>query len=299
MKCILSLLISIIISATSYSQQDSIHFVKGTWDEVIAKAKADNKPIFVDCYASWCGPCKWMVAHVFNNDTVAKFYNEHFICFAQDMEKGDGLNLKKQFNVFAYPTYMFLDKDGNPIHRSMGSMTMDMFMNLGRAAVDTSKCYFLLKKRYDAGERNPDLLYNYAIAKNQAGKLSMFNFNYDYEPIAHEYFQTQSPEELLNRKNWASIQILVNSIYDPVFNFVMEHRNDYSKRYGKTAVDSTISNVAYISYSTRTSEKDSTIRNKAKEIINNINYPYFVKKTKELDDMNARKRLRTQELKGK
>lgn len=289
MKCILSLLISITISATSYSQQDSIHFTQGTLNDILVKAKADNKPIFVDCYASWCGPCKWMVAHVFNNDTVAKFYNNHFICFAQDMENGDGQNLKKQFNVFAYPTYMFLDKDGNPIHRSTGSMTTDMFMNLGMAAVDTSKCYFLLKKRYDDGERNPDLLYNYAIAKNQAGKLSMFNFNYDYEPIAHEYFLTQSPEELLNRKDWTSIQKLVNSIYDPIFNFVMEHRNDYLKRYGITAVDSTISNVAYISYSTRTSEKDSTIRNKAKEIIITVNYPYFVKKMDTYDLQHHKK----------
>lgn len=299
MKYILYLIVSIIISATSYAQQDSIHFTKGSWNDVLAKAKADNKPIFVDCYASWCGPCKWMVGHVFNNDAVAKFYNEHFICYAADVEKGEGATLKTQFHVFAYPTYMFLDKDGSPIHRSTGSMPTASFMNLGKAALDTSKCYFLLKKRYDDGERSPDLLYNYAMAKNQAGKLSMFNFNYDYDAIAHEYYLTQSPDELLNKKNWTSMQILVTSILDPVFNFVMEHKNDYTNRYGKTEVDSTISNVAFLSYSTRTSEKDSTIRNKAKEIIININYPYFIKKTEQLDDRNTVKHLKAQELKGK
>jgi uncharacterized protein YyaL (SSP411 family) len=53
------------------------------------------KPIFVDCYTSWCAPCKKMEQTVFVNDTVYKFYNEHFINFKVDMEKGEGVEMKK------------------------------------------------------------------------------------------------------------------------------------------------------------------------------------------------------------
>ena len=46
---------------TSQDTTKGIHFVNGlSWQEVLQKAKAENKYIFVDCYATWCGPCKAM-----------------------------------------------------------------------------------------------------------------------------------------------------------------------------------------------------------------------------------------------
>ncbi len=36
-----------------------IHFENGlSWEQIKEKAKAEHKYIFVDCYATWCGPCK-------------------------------------------------------------------------------------------------------------------------------------------------------------------------------------------------------------------------------------------------
>jgi len=41
------------------SSADGIRFVQGlTWEKVVKRAKKENKYIFVDCYTTWCGPCK-------------------------------------------------------------------------------------------------------------------------------------------------------------------------------------------------------------------------------------------------
>ncbi len=34
-----------------------IEFFKGTWEEALAEAKKQDKILFVDAYAKWCGPC--------------------------------------------------------------------------------------------------------------------------------------------------------------------------------------------------------------------------------------------------
>src|ERR1700741_2052577 len=97
------ILITILLSFNSSRAEEGIQFFNGTFKEAQVKAKQENKLIFLDCYATWCGPCKWMASHVFTNDTVANFFNRTFVCVAQDMEKGEGLELAKTYSVKNYP----------------------------------------------------------------------------------------------------------------------------------------------------------------------------------------------------
>ena len=56
-----------------------ITFFKGTFGEALAKARQENKPLFVDFYAVWCVPCKKMAQNVFTQEEVGKYFNAHFI----------------------------------------------------------------------------------------------------------------------------------------------------------------------------------------------------------------------------
>ena len=67
------------IATVSFGQNRSIQFNEGTWKEVLKKAKKQKKLVFLDCYTSWCGPCKRLAADVFTNDAVADYYNANFI----------------------------------------------------------------------------------------------------------------------------------------------------------------------------------------------------------------------------
>ena len=70
------------------AQNRSIEFREGNWEQMLKMAKKEKKMIFVDCYTSWCGPCKMLAKNIFTQDSVADFYNVNFICFQIDMEKG-------------------------------------------------------------------------------------------------------------------------------------------------------------------------------------------------------------------
>jgi thioredoxin 1 len=56
-----------------------IHFVERNWQAVKKEAGEKKKIIFVDAYASWCGPCKMMDSKTFKDKEVADFFNENFI----------------------------------------------------------------------------------------------------------------------------------------------------------------------------------------------------------------------------
>jgi thiol-disulfide isomerase/thioredoxin len=43
-----------------------VHFEHNlSWTAIQAKAKAENKYIFMDCFTTWCGPCKYMSTTIF------------------------------------------------------------------------------------------------------------------------------------------------------------------------------------------------------------------------------------------
>src|SRR3989304_4987727 len=92
MKKIFTVLLILPVYAFSQTQESEkgIHFEQATFSEILAKAKKENKMVMVDAYTTWCGPCKWMAKNIFPNDTVADFYNKHFINAKFDMEKGEG-----------------------------------------------------------------------------------------------------------------------------------------------------------------------------------------------------------------
>src|ERR1700722_17146958 len=70
------------------AQETKIKFVQGlTWDQINEKAKKEHKCIFVDCYATWCGPCKDMDKNVFTDNKVGETFNDKFICVKVQMDK--------------------------------------------------------------------------------------------------------------------------------------------------------------------------------------------------------------------
>ena len=116
-------------------EKSGIEFFEGTWQEALDASKQTGKPIFLDAYASWCGPCKILKARVFTDERVGQFYNENFINVAKDMEKGEGRQLSRTYRVTAYPSLFFVKDDGSVIKRAVGYHNPDQLIGLGETAL--------------------------------------------------------------------------------------------------------------------------------------------------------------------
>ncbi len=125
------ILILLALAAQSVSAQ-GINFFAGTWAEAKAKAKQENKPIFVDVYAVWCGPCKYMTNSVFTQKSVGDYFNANFISLKIDAEKGEGPTFASNNNVRAYPTLLFFDSNGKVVINSSGTMEANELLEKGK-----------------------------------------------------------------------------------------------------------------------------------------------------------------------
>lgn len=108
-----------------------IQFEQGKWNEVLELAKKENKLVFLDIYASWCGPCKLLKSRTFPDAKVGEFFNGNFINYAIDAEKGEGIELAKKYQVSGYPTLLFVDAQGNLVAKTMGFHNADELLEVG------------------------------------------------------------------------------------------------------------------------------------------------------------------------
>lgn len=112
------------------NSSEGIHFFTGTWEQALAKAKNEKKLIFLDAYASWCGPCKAMKRKTFADSKVGEHFNKYYISVAVDMEKGEGPMLARKYAVDSYPTLIFLQPDGQFIGKAVGYHSPNELLNV-------------------------------------------------------------------------------------------------------------------------------------------------------------------------
>jgi len=113
-----------------------VHFKKNeSFAKVLKKAKATNKPIFIDFYTTWCAPCKWMDSDVFELKVVGDLFNDNFISLKVDAEKGEGPMLAAQFGVRGYPMLVYLDSNGDMVDSQLGMTTATNVMDKARRTI--------------------------------------------------------------------------------------------------------------------------------------------------------------------
>lgn len=142
--------------------------------DAVQKARQTGKHIFVDCYTSWCGPCKKMARDVFPTDSAGQFMNPRFVNLQIDMEKGEGPSLGKQWQVGAYPTFIIFDSNGVEMNRFLGGSGTAEFLNKVAASL-TDKTFAQIEERYLNGERSREFLLEYVEALGKAQKSTQAN----------------------------------------------------------------------------------------------------------------------------
>ena len=235
MKIIIFTLSLIFSTSLCFAQTKTIHFETSSFVEIKAKAKKENKLIFIDAYTIWCGPCKWMAKNIFTNDTVADYFNSKFINSQIDMEKGEGVEIAKLYEVYCYPNLLFIDGDGNLIHRNGGSLDVKRFIQFAENAQNPEKRFSKYKNEYETKKTDSKFLYEYLYIISRTCL--------PYKDIVIDYFKTQKDEELASRANWNIIRDFTSNYKSREFNYLLNNVDIYSKLYTIDSVNTKIKNV--------------------------------------------------------
>ncbi|WP_199287959.1 thioredoxin family protein [Robertkochia solimangrovi] len=128
-------------------------FLEGSWDEAIAKAKKENKPIFADLYFTGCMPCAKMDKEVFPNAKVSRMLNENYIPWKIDVFKDDfGIELMKKYGITGFPTFLIFSPDKEILTIEAGFSGVDPLLEILSTSLDNFRNKKFL--RYSAAFEN-------------------------------------------------------------------------------------------------------------------------------------------------
>ena len=214
---------------------EGIKFEHTTWQEIITKAKNENKLIFIDAYTTWCGPCKMMAKKVFTDVEVGKFFNQNFINVKLDMEKEPGLSLKSKLNVTAYPTLIFIDAFENIEHKAIGALPKDEFLKFGNVVLSEDLKLSDYNRNYKKnGISDRNFLTSYLEILESAGE------NFKLKQVVLQYFNSLDSDKLLNRENWNLLKKYISDTNNKAFQYVLNERNKFDKLFGEKEVEEKI-----------------------------------------------------------
>ena len=248
-KRLFIILLSIIISVPVFSQ--GIKFEK-SMDAAIAKARKENKRIFVDVATSWCGPCKIMAANTFTRKDVGDFFSKHYVCLKLDAEKGEGVKIAKKYVVKAYPTLLFLNKDGEFLYKKVGSVKSKKLIEWASMKDAPSDLYFDMKKKYKSDKMTNKEIVDYMELVRKTGLSAV--------EILEEYLKSLSLKDLRSKNTYTEILKNRLSTNDYAFKILLKEYKYYSKLVDKRKFDNyLLAKCLYQSYTngrTNISNKD-------------------------------------------
>lgn len=121
--------LAIVVVVAALPALAGVQWADATYEEIVKRAKSENKHVFIDFYATWCGPCKKLDEVTYKDEKVIGFLNA-MIPARWDAEKDEGLELAKRYNITAYPTLILLGPDGKEIDRYLGFVEPDGFIRM-------------------------------------------------------------------------------------------------------------------------------------------------------------------------
>ena len=231
MRNILNLFLLLLVFSLPLSAQentDGIKFITDqSYEAVLAKAKTENKIIFIDCFADWCGPCKTLSRDVFPLKKVGNLFNEHFINVKYNVEEGEGIHFaeKHSKDIPGLPTMLFINDDGEILHSVVGARSAEALIDEAKLVLD-GKTFVNVERKYLAGDRSLDLVKDYVSALKSAYK------NDEARKVVEDFMANLPVESLLDADIWEMSKMFIDNPYAPDFQFAVSNLHKLKDKEG-------------------------------------------------------------------
>lgn len=189
------------------------------WKQVVEEAIAQKKMIFVDCYTSWCGPCKILAKQVFPLPEVGTFFNTNFVNVKYDMEQPEGVVFNERYGgeVKNYPTMLVIEPvSGKILHKFVGRRSGEELIFEAKQGLNKQD-EKSLDERYAAGERDFPFIKDYVLYLSLEKKEKRL-----IEVIDHYFKENESFDELLkDEEKWKFFSVYLNDFRSDFVQYVL------------------------------------------------------------------------------
>jgi len=213
-----------------------VRFLSGLhWQQVVAKAKSENKYIFLDCYTTWCGPCKKMDMEVYPVQQVGDTVNTYFIAVKEQMNRtkkdNEGIQnsypdadyISQHYKITVYPTYLFFTPDGRLLDKSIGFMDVNGFLKLLIGVINPKTNYYVLLNSYIQGKRNmADMIY-------LAEKASLLGDTLQLKEILKLYYADLNKKDWLKKENVIALRRFTSTSHEIGFSIFYKNADSIDK----------------------------------------------------------------------
>lgn len=125
---------------SSDKNESKINWV--TVDELKELNQNEPRKVFIDIYATWCGPCKLMDKKTFADPGIVQYVNDHYYAVKLNGEGKNQVNLFGKtmseaelayaFRIQGYPSIVFMDEKLQPYQPVAGYIPAQNFIKMLR-----------------------------------------------------------------------------------------------------------------------------------------------------------------------
>jgi thioredoxin-related protein len=227
--------ILLVSNVVAVGQTEGIKFNNNlSWTSLLKKAKEENKLVFMDCYTTWCGPCKMMSQKIFPRTEIGNYFNDRFISIQIQMDSTGGDNddirnwyqdakrIMHEQKIDGFPTYLFFTSEGKLIHRGQGYIeTPQDFIDIAKKA----QIYPKLLNEYQQGAHDTSFLKELTLAALDISDTSISG------PASKEYMKKLG--DIYTKDNLFFIAISTKSSIDTGFKIFLNNSLKIDKIEGR------------------------------------------------------------------
>ncbi len=217
---ILLLLVICMIGSTVSANNIKVAFTDEKVNDAIARASEEGKLVFMDFYASWCTPCKWMDKTTFTDADVIEAIDKSFIAIKVNIDDVQGFEMKNKYEINYLPTILILNSKGNIVERVEETLTADNLVKLLKIH-DQSENKVKIKHNFNTSPRNMDENNDSAIDPWKITKEEYFNYqdiqekrNYRVQVGVYSSYESAHAQVANIRETFFEPVVVVNDFRD-------------------------------------------------------------------------------------
>lgn len=224
---------AILLAQPRKISEQGINFVSGDFNTVLAKAKASEKPIFVEVYLNGCPHCE-ALAPVLTEKSVGDFFNANFISWKTEANSKESAAIQKSKGITypEFPIMFFFDLKGDLIHiatpaeRKTRSEFIEEVLSAGRAALDPMQRTGSYATRFKSGDRDLMFLINYGkYCKTIKDQTTLSEINDTLGKLL------TSPQDITSQAGFYILQRLINDVDNPLSAYFFTHLDVFKSKY--------------------------------------------------------------------